>query len=163
MLQLPEPDWRPGSPGSSSTSQTQCVSCGDIPTPSPLGLRILVLAGKLIQLSGPVLGHHISSGQGLSMMGQMPGQQAPIHFSPGPQCHGLQRHVGTFAPALLICAGPSMGTHQAALFGRHIGAHGCWESGTGSGSCVGWAGCCTWKRPGQNQEKNKTGFHSCAC
>lgn len=98
MLQLPEPDWRPGSPGSSSTAQTQCVSCGDIPALSPPGLRILVLAGKFIQLSGPVLGHHFSSGQGLPMMGQMPGQQAPIHFSPGPQCHGLQRHVGTVAP-----------------------------------------------------------------
>lgn len=28
----------------------------------------------------------------------MPGQQAPIHFCPGPEHHGLQRHIGPAAP-----------------------------------------------------------------
>lgn len=98
MPQLPEPGWGPRSPGSSSTAQLQCVTCRDIPALSPPGLRILVPAGKLIQPSGPVLGHHISSGQGVPRTGQMPGQQAPTHFSPGPEHHGLQRHPGPAAP-----------------------------------------------------------------
>lgn len=46
---------------------------GTFPALSPPGLGILVPAGKPIQPSCPVLGHHVSGGQGVPSTGQAPG------------------------------------------------------------------------------------------
>jgi len=111
---------------------------GTSPALSPPGLGILVLARKPIQPSCPVVGHHVSCGQGVCSMGRVPGQRAPACINPRPEQQGVQRCMGPVVlHAAHPCRGQHTGTHEPAPLGTHIRAHGCWDPGTGSGSA--WA------------------------
>lgn len=127
--------WHPEVLAPAWLSSPSVLAAGDIPTLSPLGLGILVLAGKSIQASGPVLCHHLSGGQSVPRMGQMPGQWAPACISPGPEQHGVQRYRGPVAPhAAHPCSSQYGSTHQLAPLAAPIQAHGYWDPEIGSGS-----------------------------